>query len=176
MTVRATAAILAVLLGIVLGGCTAWSSNALISENNLLPHAELKKAWSARPLETSHARTRIGDGPVVQLAIHATGKKSADRVVVLLHGVFADHSSWRFVGGGLGAEEELILVDLPGCGDSDRPAPATLGPNGYGPDAMAERVLQTGLGRRRGEVHFERLPARRVASFAPVSVPGGIRA
>lgn len=60
------------------------------------------------------------------------------RVIVLVHGVFTDHAAWRFVVAPLSEHGDLVLIDLPGCGDSD-PAPG--GEAGYAPEALAARVL-----------------------------------
>jgi pimeloyl-ACP methyl ester carboxylesterase len=37
----------------------------------------------------------------------------------------------------------MLLVDLLGCGESDRPDPGWVGADGYGPDAQAGHVLQS---------------------------------
>src|SRR5258705_3300430 len=47
----------------------------------------------------------------------------AERTLVLIHGVFADHDAWRFVAGDLRRDFRLLLVDLPGCGHADAPDP-----------------------------------------------------
>ena len=44
--------------------------------------------------------------------------------------------------GALGDDYTLWLIDLPGCGESDKPRPRDLASDGYGPDALAERVYQ----------------------------------
>ncbi len=139
---RGTVAGVVLLLALGLCGCASSAYLAMASEDDQLPYAQLKSAWVARPITTTLIPTRIGDGPLVNIAIHETGRASTDRVIVFIHGVFTDHSAWRFVTGVLGEDHDLILVDLPGCGDSDRPDPRRLGPNGYSPDAMAERLWQ----------------------------------
>lgn len=132
-----------VLLAVVLGGCRASSAYlAIKSEADLVPYAQLTSLWEARPVTTNSIPTRIGDGPIVNVAIHETGNMESDHVIVLIHGVFADHRAWRFVASALGDDYDLILIDLPGSGASDCPDPQLLGPDGYAPDAMAERVLQ----------------------------------
>ena len=81
------------------------------------------------------------NGQPVRLAVHRLGETSG-RVTVFLHGVLSDGMTWRFVAGELGKREELWLIDLPGCGDSDKPDPHTLGAGGYSPAALVERTLQ----------------------------------
>ncbi len=132
-----------VLLALGLGGCSTSSAYlAIKSETDLAPYAQLTSLWAARPITTKSIPTKIGDGPVVKLAIHETGNMGSDHVIVLIHGVFADHRAWRFVASALGDDYDLIMIDLPGSGASDCPDPQLVGPNGYSPDAMAERVLQ----------------------------------
>jgi pimeloyl-ACP methyl ester carboxylesterase len=53
----------------------------------------------------------------------------------------SDSRVWRYVFGGLGDRHDLIAVDLPGCGNSDHPSPAGVGPDGYGPVSLARSVL-----------------------------------
>jgi pimeloyl-ACP methyl ester carboxylesterase len=131
-----------ILLLLGLCGCSSGPYWDLASEDDLSPLAALQDAAVRQPSSLTRVPTRIGDGPVVHVTLHETGVVSAGRIVVLLHGCLSDHHTWRFVRGALGEDHCLFLVDLPGCGDSDRPDPATLGPNGYSPDALAERVLQ----------------------------------
>ncbi len=52
---------------------------------------------------------------------HRTGR---GRPLVLLHGFLLSHYSWRHVIPGLAAEHDVIAIDLPGFGESDRPSPA----------------------------------------------------
>ena len=63
-------------------------------------------------------------------------------MLVFIHGVVSDHLTWKYVAADLSTDFEIWLVDLPGCGDSDAPAPSALEPDGYSPTAMGERVLQ----------------------------------
>lgn len=158
-----------VLLALGLGGCSASSAYlAIKSEADLVPYAQLTRLWAARPITTNSIPTRIGDGPVVNVAIHETGNMGSDHVIVLIHGVFADHRAWRFVASALGDDYDLLLIDLPGSGASDRPDPQLLGPDGYAPDAMAERVLQA------LEVHLADRPTPRQITLAAHSLGGMI--
>ncbi|HVY32511.1 MAG TPA: alpha/beta hydrolase [Polyangiaceae bacterium] len=44
--------------------------------------------------------------------------------LVLLHGLFMDHSTWNAVAAELTDEYALVIPDLPGCGESEKPTPA----------------------------------------------------
>src|SRR5689334_25405900 len=57
--------------------------------------------------------------------------------VVLLHGLFVDHSSWDGVIASLCSDFRLIAPDLPGFGESEKP-PASRFP--YGVDAFSEAI------------------------------------
>jgi pimeloyl-ACP methyl ester carboxylesterase len=138
----------------LIGGCGAAPHGSLCAMSDVADLAVLAARAEALPRRTTLVPTVIGDGPAVGVALHEIGDDTSDRKYVLIHGVKTDHRCWRFVVGAIGGEHDLVLVDLPGCGDSDRPLPHTLGPRGYSPDALAERVLQTldaYLARREGE-------------------------
>lgn len=64
--------------------------------------------------------------------------------VVLLHGLFVDHSSWDGVMDGLSGGFRVVAPDLPGFGESEKPPPSRFP---YGVDAFAETVadLYAGL-------------------------------
>ena len=70
------------------------------------------------------------------------GPGTNSHVYVLIHGILADYRTWRYVAAALPADSDLWLIDLPGHGESDKPSPASLGPGGYAPSAVAERILQ----------------------------------
>jgi pimeloyl-ACP methyl ester carboxylesterase len=58
--------------------------------------------------------------------------------VVLIHGFAVSHWCWRHVIPGLAGAHDVIAIDLPGCGESDRPAP---GDYHYDAPAFMETVL-----------------------------------
>jgi pimeloyl-ACP methyl ester carboxylesterase len=125
----------------LLGACVSTSADHLRSEAET-DLAGLCESWEALPRNRMLVPTRIGDGPTVDVSIYEIGDPSSERLNVMVHGVNANHRSWRFVVGALGEEQDTLLVDLPGCGNSDCPDPRALGPNGYSPSALGERVLQ----------------------------------
>ncbi len=124
----------------VLGGCVS-TYDTLVSEHDVEHFRELHEQAATYPRWLTRIPTFIGS-EAMQIAIEETGLLSEQRVVVLIHGCSSDHETWRHVVGDLGDDHDLILVDLLGCGMSDCPDPASVGPRGYSPDAMAERILQ----------------------------------
>src|ERR1044071_6122312 len=114
----------------------------LPSEQQIPELRELALANATQPETVRFPETLLEDGHTVRLAVRQRGSGNHDRVLVMIHGVLADHDAWRYVTGELGRDFDLWLIDLPGCGDSDKPDPDLLGPMGYSPTAMAERALQ----------------------------------
>jgi hypothetical protein len=125
----------------LLGACVSTPVDRLRSETDT-DLAGLCESWGALPKRRLLVPTRIDDGPAVDVSVHEIGDRSSDRLNVMVHGVNSNHETWRFVVGALGAGQSTLLVDLPGCGESDCPEPSTLGPAGYSPSALGERVLQ----------------------------------
>ncbi len=101
----------------------------------------LNDAWQACPKTTSRFNTVRG-GHELRVALHCLTPRPGRPLLLFVHGILTDHRTWRHIAGPLSAEYEVWLVDLPGCGDSDAPSPASLEPDGYSPTAMAKRVLQ----------------------------------
>lgn len=64
-----------------------------------------------------HQRVQVSPG--VELNVAVTGSGSP---VVLLHGFPQTHLMWRHVAAGLAADHTVIMPDLRGYGDSDKPA------------------------------------------------------
>lgn len=133
--------IVALLFPVILTSCcpTYW---ALRSENEIEELAELEKQAKPDAWTTTHVLTRDENGRALNVAVHETTGPDHDCLVVLVHGVLSDHCSWRFVYPQLRKDHDLLAVDLPGCGESERPPPLSLGTEGYGPTALATRVLQ----------------------------------
>jgi pimeloyl-ACP methyl ester carboxylesterase len=86
--------------------------------------------------------TVANTGPALRVAVHQIEAPGHDRIMVFMHGVFSDASAWRFIVGDLAADHDLWLIDLPGCGLSDKPDPDVLGPDGYSPRDLAVRTLE----------------------------------
>jgi pimeloyl-ACP methyl ester carboxylesterase len=85
-------------------------------------------------------RGRVRGSGAAEIAYRQTLAES-EWLVVLLHGVLSDSRTWDYVAGDLGRDHSLLLLDLPGCGLSDKPAPLAAGPGGYSPTALARHVL-----------------------------------
>src|SRR5688572_32691911 len=112
-------------------GCTG---PRLKSEDEIEEFAAAKRAALALRTRTSLVRVDAGRGPM------RVG--DADRVIVLLHGgVLPDSAVWRFMRADVADGYDLMAVDLPGSGRSDRPDPSTLGRGAYGPPMLARYVL-----------------------------------
>lgn len=65
-------------------------------------------------------------------------EKGHGQSLVLLHGLFMDHTTWDPVGDELGREYRVVAPDLPGFGQSEKP-PESRFP--YGINAFADAVL-----------------------------------
>jgi pimeloyl-ACP methyl ester carboxylesterase len=111
----------------------------LPSELDIPEFAGLARAWGGLPKQTFLVNT-IHDGKPAKVAVHEAGTGS--KIVVCVHGLYADSSNWRYIAGALGQDYQLWLVDLPGCGASDSPQAAKDDVTTYSPQALADRVLQ----------------------------------
>ncbi len=111
-------------------------------ENDVPELKEYMSIWEALPKRTSWRSTSIAGSMPVQIAIHEVGPGTNSHVYVLIHGMLASYMTWRYVAAALPADSDLWIVDLPGHGESDKPSPKALGPRGYAPGAVAERILQ----------------------------------
>ncbi|MEU7474777.1 alpha/beta hydrolase [Lentzea sp. NPDC042327] len=80
-----------------------------------------------------HQRVQVSDG--VELHVATTGSGTP---VVLLHGFPQTHLMWRHVAADLAADHTVIMPDLRGYGDSDKPADTG---STYSKRAMAADVV-----------------------------------
>jgi len=99
----------------------------LPSEQQIPELEALARANALLPETVCFPRTLREDGHTVRLAVHQRGSGTHQQTLVMIHGVLADHDAWRYLTGDLGTDFDLWLVDLPGCGDSDKPDPDLLG-------------------------------------------------
>jgi pimeloyl-ACP methyl ester carboxylesterase len=115
--------------------------------SKLRPETEIPecRAWLATaadaPATVHMVESGAPGGPSLRLAIEERGTGDSPRVDVLIHGILSDHRTWRYVATALAREHDVIVVDLPGCGGSDRPDPDDLPDGAYSPTAMARNVL-----------------------------------
>jgi pimeloyl-ACP methyl ester carboxylesterase len=131
-------------LCVLVTGCTAATYSRLRSEDATPELANLKAAYAARGNHTMLVPTTgvSGDSPAIRMALHEIGAPTRDRLVVCVHGAFADHGMWRFLAGDLAADHDLLLIDLPGCGESDCPDPDEVPADTYTIRDCARRTLQ----------------------------------
>lgn len=103
-----------------------------------IPHLkELADRSAALPNERGHVTI---DG--IKLGYRLTKNGSKDRTIVLVHGLLSDARAWRFVLGDLGTDHRVLLIDLMGCGTSDKPGLDDVDETGYTPEGMGRQVLQ----------------------------------
>jgi len=113
----------------------------LTRERDVPVLASLGKACDALSAHT-HPVNTIRCGKQVRIAVQHLGADTNKTILIFIHGVLADRYTWRYMAGGLGREYEIWLLELPGCGESEKPDPDAIEPDGYSPGAMGERVLQ----------------------------------
>jgi len=144
MGAKKRAAVRAVLLAlpILLPACVVSAYRDLRPEADLEEYARLHRTFLSRKHEPRRIPTADREGRIVGIAVHEVGAGDRERAIVLIHGVLSDHETFRYLAGALRAENDILLVELPGCGDSDKPDPDDLGPDGYGVTAMARRIFQ----------------------------------
>lgn len=121
-------------------GCTT-TKYALPSHTDIPELAQLRERYDALDRRTHLVPTHRG-GHLVNVAMHELRGEATNSVVVLIHGCLSNHEIWQFVAPCLAQSHEVWLIDLPGCGDSDKPRPKDLAPDGYSPVAMADRVME----------------------------------
>lgn len=123
---------LLLVLVLALTGCA--SAPTLVSEDAIPELAALKSATNAVPRQL--VRVPLADGR--RLAVHRLGDPAAARALVLVHGMLSDQRAWRLVAGSMVRQGiQVWLVDLPGCGASDKPSPREYA---YTPQAMAADI------------------------------------
>jgi pimeloyl-ACP methyl ester carboxylesterase len=113
----------------------------LPSETNSLLLGPLAAKWDRVCPELVRCST-VRSNHAVTLAMHHLGGREDKPMLLFVHGILADHVTWKFVAADLASEYDVWLVDLPGCGESDSPSPSTLEPDAFSPTALGERVLQ----------------------------------
>ena len=143
ITVR-SAAIVALIL--VLGLSSA-CRNTRSPEQLLRPEEEipelraLGKAARLLPYRPVTVESDATADAGLRVAVHEYGKEQQERVLVLIHGVLTDHRVWTYVIGALDGNPEVWAIDLPGCGNSDKPNPKEAkSPDAYSPTWMAKHV------------------------------------
>jgi len=82
------------------------------------------------------------DGVPYSIVAEETGSERTDVLVVPVHGLVSDRTTWGFVSGHLGETHRLWIPDQLGCGESDRPSPVDVGESAYSPSASAKHLLE----------------------------------
>jgi pimeloyl-ACP methyl ester carboxylesterase len=134
-------ALVLVFVASVLAACASPQAR-LVGEDSVSELHAFKVLTAGFPNHTALVPTTDPSGVPVRIAVHKIGDGAHEHTLVMLHGVFADHSTWRFVQGALAHDNDLLVIDLPGCGDSDKPDPEKVADVVYTPQAVARRVLQ----------------------------------
>jgi len=134
--------LLAILALVPFLGACAGDYAALSREASVPELARLSEAYKQRGNHTALVSTTGQSGLAIDIALHRVGESGGGPLLVCLHGAFADHSIWRYLGGDLVTDHDLLLVDLPGCGESGKPDPDRASPQTYTVPDCAARVLQ----------------------------------
>jgi pimeloyl-ACP methyl ester carboxylesterase len=111
---------------------------------------QLSRAAAAFPNGNGFVEVGKADGRPVKLYFRHTRAKESQGTVVLLHGLLSDSRAWEFVLGDLGQDHDVLLIDLMGCGKSDKPDPDDIAADGYSPTALARQVLEVMRVRTKG--------------------------
>lgn len=89
-------------------------------------------------------RTRLVElpfGRVFVCDVHPPADQIRKPPVVLLHGLFVTHHAFSRLIPALAVDRRVVAIDLPGCGDSDRPNPDQA--EQYSFEWMARAIAQT---------------------------------
>ncbi len=102
-------------------GARSIGETVLVSSSGALTHAAawraLDRDYAADPVRGVE-RDVTASGVRVRVAEQGSGPH-----VMLLHGLFADGSTWDRVAGALARDYHVVVPDLPGFGASEKPAP-----------------------------------------------------
>lgn len=82
------------------------------------------------------------DGEPYRIVAEETGVERDDLLIVLVHGLVSDRTTWQFVAGHLAETHRLWMPDQLGCGDSDRPDPEDVGEATYSSSGSARNLLE----------------------------------
>jgi pimeloyl-ACP methyl ester carboxylesterase len=137
--VRAGAA--AIVLSLLVG-CA--SDVALQDERRTEPYAGILARGAALRGGTAYVRAEDPGAPPLAMHVREVGVCEGRRpgpVLVLHCGVMSDHSTWRFLAPLLGERYDILMVDPPGTGFSDKPDPAC-DADAYSPTWLGRHALR----------------------------------
>lgn len=163
-------AIRPILLLFIIGlglGCTS-AYKRLPSLDQVPELARLSDQTAQRQIR--HWSLPVGevDGAPYHMVADELGEPRDDQLVVLVHGMVSDRTTWQFVAGTLGQTHRLFLPDMIGNGESDHPDPRKLQADAYSPTGAARHLLEALSARHREQP----LPERIV--FVGHSLGGGV--
>lgn len=142
------------LLVLLTAACSA--PRELLDERSAEPYASwsrLRGLGARRTVETVEAQAP-GEPVLRMRLVHlASASPADDRPLVLQPGVLADHRTWRFLAPMLAERGDVLLVDPPGTGGSDKPDPAQQPQPAYTPEWIGQHTLRAvdRWQRRRGD-------------------------
>ncbi|MCZ6573875.1 MAG: alpha/beta hydrolase, partial [Planctomycetota bacterium] len=128
------------LLGFLILGACGSTYGMLKPEAEIPRMRALGESFDALDKPTARLETKEQGGPDVTLYLLECNPDKTREVIVFVHGVMSDRRTWRYVAGALGDGHTLWLLDLPGCGRSDKPDPGSVSEEFYAPTALARRV------------------------------------
>lgn len=126
----------------LLVGCAGGSYSRLVKEANVSTLAAMREAYAGVPNHTTLVPTSGVSGAPCRVALHDIGIKGDRELLIFVHGIFSDHRMWRFLAGDLAKDYDVLLVDLPGCGESDRIDPDKAPDTTYTTADLTRRVLE----------------------------------
>jgi len=133
----------ALVLAVALAAVECAPATQLLDERTTSPYMALRAADDGL-LERSH-RLDASEPGGPKLHVHAREiglEHEEGPVIVLLNGIFSDGRTWRFVTAQLAAKRRVLVLDLPGTGQSSAPDPESLGAEAYTPRWIARATLR----------------------------------
>lgn len=133
----------ATLAGFLLSGCVGAVPRLRSEWDDPARSQVLARYESVRKVVTRVPVT-LPSGHRTTVEVEERGTGTAERLVVLVHGVMSDRRTWRYVAADLTSTPgiDVLLVDLPGCGGSDAPDPMEVGLADYAPPALSSAVIE----------------------------------
>src|SRR5437763_13953700 len=126
---------------LLLTGCGGGAYQKLCDVGDCPEFASLTAAGKGLPEATVCVALPNSHGEQMHIAVHETTGDRHDVVFVMVHGVMSDYRCWRFMRPLLAEKGDVLAVDLPGCGESDRLDPRRNADADYTPVAMARVVF-----------------------------------
>lgn len=129
-------------LASLMAGCAGGSYRRLVKEQNVSTLAAMRESFAGAEVRTALVPTSGVSGAPCRVALHEVNVRGDRELLVFVHGIFSDHRMWRFLAGDLAKDYDVLLVDLPGCGASDRIDPDKAPETTYTPSDVTRRMLE----------------------------------